>query len=308
MKNVHVSNETVALPNKQLLSLAQSPARNEVAQGNLSKSSQFIQKKFKKIMGTVRAQAPAIYRLNLAMVGLAIVCLLGLAIDDRTLTGVNVWLKPLKFALSTSIFILTLGYLMSKYPYSKIKKNIIDKTVAWALFFELSIIATQAARGVRSHYNVETPLDGILFMFMGIFVGIVVLIVLLFIIDTIRLKLKTTKAMQWAILLGWTVVFFGSWVGGQMIGQMAHNVGAPDGGAGLALVNWSTIAGDLRIAHFFGLHGIQFIPLFAYAITKKWKINSRNQILAVTIFALGYASWIGYVFYQAKQGIALLAQ
>ena len=91
-----------------------------------------------------------------------------------------------------------------------------------------------------------------------------------------------------------------------MISQMGHNVGVADGGAGLPLVNWSTIAGDLRIAHFFGLHAIQVIPLFALWVSKKWNASTRNQLLIVTIFGLLYAGWIGYTFYQAKQGIALI--
>ena len=129
----------------------------------------------------------------------------------------------------------------------------------------------------------------------------------LFIFDTVRLKLKTTKSIQWAILLGWLVVFFGSWVGGQMIGQLSNSVGVADGGAGLPLVNWSTDGGDLRIAHFFGLHGIQIIPLFALWVSDTWNSTNKNQIIAITVFGLLFASWIGFIFYQAEQGMPLIA-
>ncbi len=91
-----------------------------------------------------------------------------------------------------------------------------------------------------------------------------------------------------------------------MISKMSHNIGIEDGGPGLPLVNWSTIAGDLRVAHFFGLHGLQIIPIFGLLIFNKWKTTIRNQIIIVTIFGLVYALWIGYTFYQAKQGLPFI--
>ena len=159
---------------------------------------------------------------------------------------------------------------------------------------------------MQSHFNLSNLFDGLIFAAMGILIAINVLIMALFIFETIRLKLKTPKLLQWATLLGWVIVFFGSWVGGQMLSIMSHNIGVEDGGPGLPLVNWSSIAGDLRVAHFFGLHSLQIIPIFALLISKKWKTTSRNQIIIVTVFGLAYALWIGYTFYQAKQGLPFI--
>lgn len=263
-------------------------------------------KTINQILNIVKLASPILYWVVIIHFIFAIVCLAGLLIDERTLMGVNVWIKPLKFSISGGIYILTLGFLTTLYPFSKRKKNIITNIVAITLFLEIVIVLYQAARGVQSHYNMSSPFDGILFGSMGILIAINVFIMVLFIVETIRLKLNTTKSIQWAILLGWIIVVFGSWVGGQMISQMGHNVGVADGGAGLPLVNWSTIAGDLRVAHFFGLHAIQLIPIFAVWASKKWNTSNRNQIIAVTIFGLLYAGWIGFTFYQAKMGMALI--
>ena len=261
---------------------------------------------FNHMIKVVKTESPFLFSSIVLCFFIAIVCIVGLIVDDRIFNGINVWIKPLKFAISSAIYVFTAGFLITLYPYSNRKKKILNNTVAFAMMVDVIIITIQASRGVGSHYNMSSPLDALMYAAMGIFIGIIVLTMLVFIIDTIRLKLKTTKTIQWAILMGWLVVFFGSWVGGQMISQLSHSVAVADGGAGLPFLNWSTIGGDLRIAHFFGLHGIQIIPLFAYWASKKWKSSSRKQIISVTLFGLIYASWIGFTFYQAKQGMALI--
>ena len=260
----------------------------------------------KHVFSTVKNHSPLLYWIVIVHLVLAIGFITSSFIDDRSLMGVNVWIKPLKFSISGAIYILTVGFLMTLYPFSKKKKTLINNIVSWTMLIEIGLIMYQASRGVQSHYNVSNPFDGLIFVAMGILIAVNVLIMALFIFETIRLKLKTPKLLQWAILLGWVIVFFGSWVGGQMLSIMSHNIGVEDGGPGLPLVNWSSIAGDLRVAHFFGLHSLQIIPIFALLISKKWKTTSRNQIIIVTVFGLAYALWIGYTFYQAKQGLPFI--
>lgn len=258
------------------------------------------------IFKTIKEQSPILYWVVIIHLLFVLICLGGLIVDERTLMGVNVWIKPLKFSISGAIYIGSVGFLVSLYPYSRLKKSILCNTTAITLIAELFIIVMQGARGVKSHYNVNNYFDGILFGTMGILIAINVVIMIVFIIDTTRLKLNTGKTIQWSILMGWIIILIGSWIGGQMISQMSHNVGIADGGTGLPLVNWSTIAGDLRVAHFFGLHGLQIIPLFAFIISKKWKTTDLKQILLVSLFGIFYAAWIGFTFYQAKQGLPLI--
>lgn len=259
------------------------------------------------VINAVKTNSPFLYYATIVNLILVPLCLIGLAVDDRTLMGINIWIKPFKFAISTVIYIFSVGFLSQLYPFSKRKRSIINNTVAFTLTIEMYIIFAQAFRGIKSHYNMETPLDGMLFAAMGILIGINVMIMGFFVIETIRLKMNTTKAVQWSILLGWLLIIAGSWVGGQMIGQMSHNVGVMDGGPGLPLLNWSTIAGDLRVAHFFGIHGLQIIPLFAYVLSQKWKASQAKHIGAVSLFAFSYVAWVMFTFYQAQQGMALLA-
>lgn len=258
------------------------------------------------ILRVVKKNSPILYWMVILHFFGALAATFGLFIDERSLMGVNVWVKPLKFFLSVGIYTLTVGYLITLYPYSNIKKHIIRNLVSFTLVLEMVIIALQAARGVQSHYNTSTAFDGFLFQSMGILIGVNVLIMVLFIIDTLRLRLLTSRAMQNAILMGWIIVVFGSWAGGQMIAQMGHNVGIADGGEGLPLLNWSTVAGDLRVAHFFGLHAIQIIPLLAVGLNRTKIRGVRLHQTLVWLFGLGYAGWIGFIFYQAKNAMPFI--
>ena len=264
-------------------------------------------KYLKSIFKTVKHESPMLCFITMVLFTGAVLSIPAMLIDDREIMGINIWLKPFKFFISTAIYTLTVGYIITFYPFSNLKSHIIRNLVSWTMLFELVIITIQAIRGEQSHFNTTTTLNGILFGLMGIFIGINVIVMAFMAFETVRCKLKLSKVIQYSLLLGWLVIIFGSWIGGQMIEQMSHNVGIQDGGEGLPLLNWSTIGGDLRVAHFFGLHSIQIIPIFAFFIIKKVKRSFKIQILLVSIFSLLFASFVFYTYYQAYQGLPFTA-
>jgi hypothetical protein len=221
-----------------------------------------------------------------------------MAIDDRTLLGVNIWLKPTKFFLSFMAYLPTAAWMLSLLVESRPR---LVKTLGWLFsitaYIEMLAIAGQAARGVRSHFNVATPFDRVVFSSMGI--AVVVFYVATIVLAVVLLRLKMTDRVHASGLrLGLGVALVGMGVGGFMTQptaeQMArmkagervaiigtHTFRGEDGGPGLPLVNWSTVAGDMRPAHFVGMHALQVLPLLAFFIGRRGRRLDEGQKVAL---------------------------
>jgi len=83
-----------------------------------------------------------------------------------------------------------------------------------------------------------------------------------------------------------------------MASALRHTVGGDDGGKGLPVVNWNRGHGDLRIAHFLGMHTLQLFPLFGFFIAK----SSRTVI----VFASIYVALVVAVLVEALMGLPLI--
>jgi hypothetical protein len=194
--------------------------------------------------------------------------------------------------------------------------------MATALVMEIVLIDMQAARHTSSHFNVAKHFDQMVFMAMGI--GIALVLLSTFALFAILCSTRITDAsLAWAIRLSLLLALAGMGTGILMtlptplqLAQLhaghgmprtgAHTVGAPDGGSGLPLTGWSADHGDLRIAHFLGLHAMQLL-LVAWWLTRnqvRWpRTRQTGLIFAV---ALSIAAAFIIVLIQALHGQSIL--
>lgn len=212
--------------------------------------------------------------------------------------GINAWIKPLKFFLSIFIFTWTMAWLVGYLPQKGTVQVYAWVTVA-VLAFEVIYISWQAGKGQLSHFNISSAYHGMMFSLMGLAISIMTLftayIGFLFFTGSFP---ELPPAYLWGIRLGIVLFVIFAFEGGLMAANLAHTVGAPDGGPGIKLLNWSVTHGDLRIAHFVGMHALQILPLAGFYL-----FSSTSWVI---IFGTLYFILAVGVLIQALMGLPLI--
>ncbi|HEX2915779.1 MAG TPA: hypothetical protein VH186_33770 [Chloroflexia bacterium] len=264
--------------------------------------------------------------LGILMAIMLAACAFGLAFDHRIINGAAAWAKPTKFALSIGFYAFTLSWILSYVNGHPRLVGLISWVTNLAFLVEVVLILVQVVRGVGSHFNVSTDFDASLFSLMGNVIVTVWLMNLLAIILVIFKKFPD-PTLGWSLRFALITTLLGSALGILMIMQAspteaalraahehspvhgAHSIGVDDGGPGLPLLGWSTTGGDLRIAHFLGLHSLQVIPLMGWLVMKldRRRYRSGHRVALVGIGALGYLGLVGLVAWQALRGQPLLS-
>ncbi len=225
--------------------------------------------------------------------------------DSIEITGVNRWIKPMKFASSIALYLLTLAIYLYFISGRERAKNIIGWGAIATLVGEIVLIVMQAVRGTTSHFNVQTgAFNSIVFFAMGLLIFANTFLIIYLLILYFRAEINLPKAIVWGMRYGIILFLLASVEGGLMSGMLQHSVGVADGGAGLPFVNWSTKGGDLRVAHFIGMHAFQAIPFFAYTMEK---YNVKSATFWTTVFAAVYFVFFTFLFVQAMFGQPLFA-
>ncbi|MGO4617733.1 hypothetical protein AB4305_27820 [Nocardia sp. 2YAB30] len=294
------------------------PPRQRATAVLLGKAAQL----HRPLMGTVSAMA-----------ALVLFSLAAMMVDDRTLLGESVWLKPMKFGLAFFLYSLTLAWLLS-LPHRESRATWWLGTVfAVTGFVDVGFIVLQAARGTFSHFNTEDdPVNSIGQLVFasgvpGLFsanLGIVLILSWQRLLDP-----PTARAIHTALLLavggmglGYLMGFTGKQLvrdsEGRVVELAAGHTVVPDSSdlaprdaAGMPITHWSTVGGDLRVPHFVGLHAIQVMLLAAVGLAwlaprYRWLGAERAGAAVVGVLALGYTGLLAIVFWQAMRAQPLV--
>jgi hypothetical protein len=210
--------------------------------------------------------APLWWRSALAAVLVTALFAAASFVDTRLFNGVSVWDKPAKFMLSFAVHMLTFAWAFALMPETerRSRSNRVLSIVFIAIMaLEMAYIVFRAARGEASHFNIGSPAAALAYSLMG--AGAVTLTAITFWFGWRLIRSRSdvaAHAQGTGLMLG---AVLGTVAGAYLSAQTGHWVGGSVSDAqGLPFFHWSTTGGDLRIAHFAGLHAMQVIPLAAW--------------------------------------------
>ena len=256
------------------------------------------------VLSDARRGHPGLFAFALAMAVLTPALAVLAVADDRVLLGAPLWLKPLKFAVSFAAYSATLAWMLGQLRAPAMQRT--GWLIVAASGIEMVIITGQAALGHRSHFNTDTAFDANLFSVMGATVVVLWLATLAVALRFLR-EPGLDRAAGTAIRLGLSVALLGMAVGYLMVGNGAHAVGVADGGPGLPLAGWSTTGGDLRLAHFVGMHALQALPLLAAGLAAVRRLDEVARVRLVQVAAAGWTGLVVLLTWQALRAQPLLA-
>lgn len=242
---------------------------------------------------------------------LALASAIGVIVDDRTLLGDPLWLKPGKFGFAFGAYALTLAWLVSRLKRGRRVGWWFGTVFAVAGLTDITMIVLAAARGTFSHFNVGT--DGFAKAVQLVFaIGVPPILVANIVVAVLVLIQRSgdrsvDRALRAGLLLStlaMIIVIVPNFVPG-LVGKDVRTVtdaaGAPvplagghgltdhPDGNGMILTGWNDAGGDIRAPHFVGLHGIHVLLLLALILAARgrWDETTRRRMVGAAAIAYG---------------------
>jgi hypothetical protein len=244
---------------------------------------------------------PALLVTGLAIAALMAPTIVALVVETRTLAGLNVWIKPLKFDASIAVLLATYAIGLGLARADDRRRPVVRGLVALlvlAAVLEAAYITLQAARGEHSHFNDTSRWEAIAYSLMGVFAvvltagaGLAAVLVWRAGSGGLGVGLWTALVAGFALscALGLATGFAIAGNGGHFVAAAGAMPGSDAGG--IALFGWSRTVGDLRVAHFLGLHVMQVLPLIGWAADRIAPRAARGVVLAGGLAMAGLTVW-----------------
>jgi hypothetical protein len=258
-----------------------------------------------EFLAALVAREPLLAGTGLLLLAMMLPNATALLADARTLNGIAVWVKPLKFQTSVGLYLLTLAWFWG-YVAEATRRRAWMRATAWAAAVsglgEVLYITLQAGRGVPSHFNDSTAWEAVAYGIMG--VGAVALTAASLVLGLAiwRRGAALPPAFRLAVVLGLVLTFaLGMGTGMVTSANGGHWVGGTLSDAGgLPVFGWSRTGGDLRVAHFFGMHAMHVLPVLGWIAALA--ISGRNASRIVWSASAVYAALTLAILAQALAG------
>lgn len=259
-------------------------------------------------MTQMLTDAPLFTKAGLLLALLLIPTLAAHQIDPRLFQGEGIWIKPIKFQISLSLYLLTLAFFAQWLPtaarHSR-RMRAYQIVVLLCIAAEMVWIVAAAALGTASHFN-TTPVGQIIYPFMGV---LAVTLTSASLIWGILIARNPSPAVSPALRRGLSSGLILTFVltviaAGTMASLPGHLIGQPITGETLWLLGWSREVGDLRAAHFLATHAMHVIP--AAALMAHLTLAPKAALHATTLASLGFTALTTWAFVTALKGLPLI--
>jgi hypothetical protein len=211
-----------------------------------------------------------------------VVSLSGLSVDHRTINGELAWAKPCKFSLSLAVYGATLIWFSRYLTRHRRFFQLTCRASLAGTVVELSAIIMQVVRGTSSHFNSSTGFDHCVFAVITLAILPVAFSVLALFVMLWReenLPEVLGLSLKWGVFL-------------TLVGLIP--------GVLMLLPEGLRDAGDLRVAHFMGIHGLQVLPFVGLALDRLCiKLSTVQQRQLLWNVGLTYLSFIFLLTWQA---------
>jgi hypothetical protein len=251
------------------------------------------------------------------LIAFSLLCLaissFGLAIDHRTINGELAWAKPCKFSLSLAVYGATLIWFSRYLTRHKHFFLLTCRASLIGTVIELSAIIMQVVRGTSSHFNSSTGFDHCVFAVITVAIlpvafSVLALFVMLWreenLPEVLGLSLKWGVFLTLVGLIPGILMLLPEGIRDALFSYRhfdGHAVGSAIAGRGIPLIGWNAVAGDLRVAHFMGIHGLQVLPFVGLALDRLCvKLSTAQQ--RQLIWNAG-STYLGFILLLAWQAL-----
>ena len=258
---------------------------------------------------------PAIFLMTLISIFALLVSAIALNLDPNLLAAESVWLKPFKFGMSLTLYGASLLLVSAYLKMSTALKRASILACAGAAV-ELAALFLHAFRSAN-YSSLNSPLDTALWLLIKLAIMPVAsasIVMLVLLMRQKDLPPVLGSSLRWGLALA---------IAGFVPGLImllpdsiqhifsAHKSLTPvsmhSAVHTLPFPGWHTQSGDLRAAHFLGLHALQIMPLIAIVIDRLAFLPILRRKILISISGYSYFLLLLLLTWEALRGEPVFA-